>query len=179
MSRDMGAADEVMDVSSLSDVDHFQTSNGPLVASNAAAGLLLAPDGDYLLQLREQKSSIWYPGHWGLFGGAIDDGESAETALYRELSEELGLVPLTATYFTRFDFDFSFVGHAVSLYRVFYEIPVSAEQLERLVLHEGAAIRGFSPAEILSLDRLAPYDAFAIWLHLSRSRVRTAATASP
>ena len=44
----------------------------------------------YLLQLRDFKSSIIYPGHWGAFGGAMEEGESPETAICRELIEEIG-----------------------------------------------------------------------------------------
>ena len=44
----------------------------------------------YLLQLRDFKSSIIFPGHWGAFGGAIEEGESPRDALDRELKEEIG-----------------------------------------------------------------------------------------
>jgi 8-oxo-dGTP diphosphatase len=44
-----------------------------------------------LFQLRDLKPEIVYPGHWGLFGGHLEPGESPETAVYRELQEEIGL----------------------------------------------------------------------------------------
>ena len=53
----------------------------------------------YLLQLRDFKSKIIYPGHWGAFGGAIEEGESPRTALGRELIEEIGYAPEAFNYF--------------------------------------------------------------------------------
>lgn len=44
-----------------------------------------------LFQLRDCKPDIVYPGHWGLFGGHLDPGESPEIAVRRELQEEIGL----------------------------------------------------------------------------------------
>ena len=38
-----------------------------------------------------KEDGIFYPGHWGLFGGAMEPGEAADAALRRELQEELGL----------------------------------------------------------------------------------------
>ena len=37
------------------------------------------------MQLRDQKPNIFYPGHWGLFGGAIEENEDPTVALKREL----------------------------------------------------------------------------------------------
>ena len=53
----------------------------------------LRRDGKYLMQLRDDNPQIIYPGHWGLFGGHIEPGESADVAVRRELQEEIGYVP--------------------------------------------------------------------------------------
>ncbi|NJN24149.1 MAG: NUDIX domain-containing protein, partial [Acaryochloridaceae cyanobacterium RL_2_7] len=42
-----------------------------------------------LMQLRDPIPTIVYPGHWGLFGGHLDPGETPEEALKRELLEEI------------------------------------------------------------------------------------------
>lgn len=46
-----------------------------------------------LLQLRDFKPGIDFPGHWGLFGGSIEDGEEPLKAARRELAEEIGYRP--------------------------------------------------------------------------------------
>jgi hypothetical protein len=71
--------------------------------------------------------------------------------------------------FTRFDFDFSRLGQK-RVYRVYYEVPVSASAYSSLVLHEGAEVRAFTGAEILAEPRVTPYDAFALFLHYRRQR---------
>lgn len=43
-----------------------------------------------LLQLRDFRDDIPYPGNWGFFGGAVEDGENPKDAAWRELSEEVG-----------------------------------------------------------------------------------------
>ena len=44
-----------------------------------------------LLQKRDQKNSIYFPGLWGLFGGACDSCEPPEEAAVREIKEELSI----------------------------------------------------------------------------------------
>lgn len=56
-------------------------------------------EGRVLMQLRDDKEGIAFPGKWGFFGGGIEPGESPEEAALRELAEEIGyhattLVPL-------------------------------------------------------------------------------------
>lgn len=53
---------------------------------------ILYRDDCFLMQLREDKPSIVYPGCWGMFGGHIEEGETPEEALERELLEEIGYV---------------------------------------------------------------------------------------
>jgi len=46
-----------------------------------------------LLQLRDIKEEIDFPGYWGFFGGSIDPGETPERTARRELFEEIGYRP--------------------------------------------------------------------------------------
>jgi 8-oxo-dGTP pyrophosphatase MutT (NUDIX family) len=41
------------------------------------------------MQLRDDIPGILFPGCWAFFGGHLDPGEDADTAIYRELEEEI------------------------------------------------------------------------------------------
>jgi len=56
------------------------------------AHAVLLVDGAYVLQLRDDIPGIAARGMWALFGGALEDGESPEVGLRREISEELGIL---------------------------------------------------------------------------------------
>lgn len=56
---------------------------------NAVAALLTMGKGKYIMQLRDSKPNIFYPDHWGCFGGAVEIGESPEEAIKREVFEEV------------------------------------------------------------------------------------------
>lgn len=56
------------------------------------AGGALIKDGKILLGLRS-AGRAYYPDTWDVFGGHVEDGESPEEALIREIEEELGIVP--------------------------------------------------------------------------------------
>ena len=59
-------------------------------------------DQKYLLQLRDDNPEISSPNTWGFFGGGVDDGETHEEALIRELNEELNWKPKKMELFHRF-----------------------------------------------------------------------------
>ncbi|MEM1426199.1 MAG: NUDIX domain-containing protein, partial [Cyanobacteria bacterium P01_H01_bin.130] len=44
----------------------------------------------FLMQLRDDLPNIPCPGQWGLFGGHLDPGETADACIHRELVEEIG-----------------------------------------------------------------------------------------
>ena len=132
--------------------------------SDAVAALLLHEDGRYIMQLRDAKEEIFYPGHWGCFGGAVEQGEEPAAALRRELREELELEVEGASRFTRFDFDFGALGQGV-MYRVYYQVVVPERAFRACVLREGAELKALAVTDLLAKERVVPYDAFAIWMH--------------
>jgi 8-oxo-dGTP diphosphatase len=145
----------------------------PLKPANAVAAIVTM-GGNYLLQLRDDKHGIFFPAHWGCFGGATEAGETCEEALLRELNEELTITldPAILRYFTRFDFDLSFAG-LPPIWRYFYEIELAPLRFPELRLREGSALRLFSAEEILTATfPLTPYDSFALWFHINRGRLR-------
>lgn len=147
---------------------------GPaLRPANAAVAILLHEDGRYIMQLRDPKIEIFYPDHWGCFGGAIDAGEDATAALRRELQEELEFEMDAATRFTQFEFDFSSLAQG-KVTRAYYEVRVPDHAFRRFVLHEGQDVEAFVGADLLANQRVTPYDSFAIWMHLMRRRHETA-----
>jgi 8-oxo-dGTP pyrophosphatase MutT (NUDIX family) len=150
----------------------FLSAMGELRASDAVAGLIVTEDGRYIMQLRDSNPDIFYPDHWGCFGGAVDEGENPIQALRRELREELEFEVMNAKEFTRFDFDLTKLGQK-RVYRIYYELLIGADTYGRFVLHEGARIKAFTGSEILMQGRVTPYDAYAIWLHARRSRFQS------
>ncbi len=145
----------------------------PLRPGNASAALILL-EGRYFLQLRDDIPGIFFPNHWGCFGGGVDPGESSEKTLRRELREELSLdlAGVAVRYFTRFTFDLTFMG-VEGIWRDFYVVDLPADRLEGLVLQEGREIRLFAADDILA-NRIAitPYDSFALWFHINQGRLK-------
>lgn len=58
-----------------------------------AGAVLWHADGTVLLQHRDDRPGVKDPGKWSLFGGGIEPGEDPETAMLRELDEEIGFRP--------------------------------------------------------------------------------------
>lgn len=69
------------------------------------------------------------PDKLGLFGGGLDEGESIDQALIRELQEELEYTPVRPVYFSRYE-------HATHINHVFLE-EVAAGFEDKVVVHEG------------------------------------------
>jgi 8-oxo-dGTP pyrophosphatase MutT (NUDIX family) len=147
---------------------NFLVDHHPLNGEDAVAAIITIEDGRYLMQLRDDIPRIFYPGHWGCFGGAVSAGEDALVALKRELTEELEMVAPGASEFITLNFDLTKLGQK-RCYRTYYEIKISEAEVSRYVLHEGAAMRLIPTEELFNL-RLTPYDSFALWLHFARDR---------
>jgi len=98
----------------------------------------------FLLQLRDIKDWIPYPGHWGAFGGEIESHENPEMAGRRELEEELGYVPEKVHYFRDY-----FLDSNVHIYVFYADITVPISEMS---LMEGLDMGLFSLEEIYTLE---------------------------
>ena len=102
-----------------------------------------------LLQLRDEKPNIVFPGKWGFFSGSIEPGELPESAARRELSEELEYTPSQLIKLST-----EFMMEEGRLSHVYYcplEVPV-----EKIILHEGMDFGLFSWEEIVSKKLYSP-----------------------
>lgn len=105
--------------------------------------ILLNKNKEILMQQRDNIPTIRYPGYWGLFGGSIEDNETPEEAIIREVKEEI-------------NFDLKNFG----LFRVFTQnekkeyafIGEIDKEIEELNLTEGQNMKFFKPGRILSLE---------------------------
>jgi 8-oxo-dGTP pyrophosphatase MutT (NUDIX family) len=156
---------------------HFLTDTSALRCADAVAAIIVDDGGRYLMQLRDDIPRIFYPGHWGCFGGAVGTGEDALTALKRELHEELEFVPTNCAKIFSLDFDLSGLTGQRN-YRHYYVASTTKAEVGRFAQHEGAAMKLFAPDELFALAHVTPYDAFALWLHFARNRLMPGAVAT-
>lgn len=146
------------------------TDDSVLCLRDAVAAIIVDSERRYLLQHRDDRPGIWYPDHWGCFGGAIDAGETPDAAIRRELREELGWEPQALEDFTELDFDLTPLGLKRYI-RKYFVASIEPATMPRLKLGEGRAMRACTPAEVLCELRMVPYDAFALYLHFRAQRL--------
>ncbi len=119
-----------------------------LQAIHVAAGILRDVSGRVLITERLGDSS--FAGLWEFPGGKISPGETAKSALARELYEELGIAIEKCEHFMSVDHDYSDRSVVIEFYLVtgWQSAPTGLE---------GQAIRWIEP-EMLNCDELLPAD---------------------
>ncbi|ANL47240.1 NUDIX hydrolase domain-containing protein [Rhizobium phaseoli] len=125
----------------------------------------LIENGAVLLARRSSKRRT-HPDRWSLPGGHVEDGEDAETALRRELLEEIGVTPQHWLFAGEFVSE-SPPGASATfhVYRV-----EQWKDSPRLVGDEHTALRWFTAAEIECETELAPPQLGAMLLNLLRPK---------
>jgi 8-oxo-dGTP diphosphatase len=121
--------------------------------------LLIVTGSGLLMHLRDDKPGIPNPGCWAGFGGAVEEGETVEQALHRELLEETGLEIKNATFLTS-EVDHEGDGREVSLFYV-----VGDYRPEDIDLREGAGVAVHSIEDLPGL-KMSPFVRRAIRSHL-------------
>jgi 8-oxo-dGTP diphosphatase len=124
-----------------------------------AAMLLIVTDNGLLMHLRDDKPGIPHPGCWAGFGGAVEEGETIEQALRREVLEETGLEIGSATFLAS-EIDHEGDGREVSLFYV-----AGDYRPEDIDLREGAGVAVHSLEDLPQL-KMSPFVRRAIGSHL-------------
>ncbi|MBJ7900246.1 MAG: NUDIX domain-containing protein [Cyanobacteria bacterium RI_101] len=118
---------------------NFSPTNNSTNPKREVALAILHQEGRYLLQLRDNLPTILYPGHWSLFGGHLDPGESPADAVIREIWEEIAFNLENPVFFDCYGDDFA-LRH---VFAASLTVPLTA-----LSLQEGWDWGLISPAEI-------------------------------
>ncbi|OGZ45535.1 MAG: hypothetical protein A3C84_04195 [Candidatus Ryanbacteria bacterium RIFCSPHIGHO2_02_FULL_48_12] len=102
--------------------------------------------GKFLFILRDNIPGIRNPNIWNIPGGRVEEGETWEECLKRELEEEICIVPkniiyMGKSYFQRVDGTIAF-----------YLVLLNDEEYKRVKLgNEGQKLEFFTPQEIIQL----------------------------
>ena len=99
------------------------------------------------MQQRDDSPGLPFPGYWNFFGGLVEEGESLDKALERELVEELGCVPgLFSSELFQWTWQSDWASTQNHFFSVLCEIAT-----DRLVLAEGHAMAWFTLEELVQL----------------------------
>jgi 8-oxo-dGTP pyrophosphatase MutT (NUDIX family) len=125
----------------------------------AAMLLIVTEDGGLLLHHRDDKPEIPNPDCWAGFGGAVEEGETVEEAVLREVREETGLQIVDPIFLTD-AVDHEGDGRTVSLFYI-----VGGVSPHDIDLHEGAGIGVHRMKDLPGL-KITPFVRRAIYSHL-------------
>jgi 8-oxo-dGTP diphosphatase len=105
------------------------------------AAIILENDkGEFLLALRDNKPGIPFPDHWDLIGGHVEEGETPEEALEREVKEELDIDLKEYTFYKKYEcLDGDAYENIKYIYRGKINLPI-----EEVTLLEGVRPQYFS-----------------------------------
>jgi len=118
--------------------------------------------GQYLLQKRDNKKNIYFPGLWGVFGGNRKKNEKITISLKRELKEELNL----NCKIIKKIFSFKVKSKNFSPERTnhYFICKLPKNYKKKIVLREGKAYKFFNIKKINHL-KIIPWDLAMLYYH--------------
>lgn len=111
-----------------------------------AGMILINSKNEVLLQLRDNKPGILFPGCYSLFGGKIEESETKEIALKREIEEEIGVKLNEFNFFKTYHYLINNEIHEINVFIVHKNL-----NQEDIMLREGAGFGFFSKPNIKTI----------------------------
>ena len=132
-------------------------------AKNASA-IIIYYKNRVFINLRSKNKKIFYPNHWGCFGGAKNRKESYLMAALRELYEETQIKTNKNNLKFFFNLDFTIPSSYKKIRRNFYLFKIKNIKLfnKNFYLSEGVKAKFFTKTDFLKIKKFVPYDKLAI-----------------
>ena len=109
--------------------------------------LLFDRDNRLMIYLRDDRADIPFPNHWDFFGGHVEQGETPEQALLREVKEELGTELVEWQFFRSYEY---VEGDVYPNRKFIYRARVD-KAVDELTLYEGQRLAS------IGLDQCADF----------------------
>ena len=105
------------------------------------ASVFIYSKNQLLLQLRDEKKEIVYPGCWGLIGGTLSNNENPYDGIRREIKEEISIENLKTLNFV--DIFLSFKNENI----MHYVFRANLTDISKIILNEGIEYSFFSKSD--------------------------------
>ena len=109
--------------------------------------VLILVDGKKILLQKRSKTAKRFQDKWGLFGGGVDEGETPEAALWREIKEELDISLKEAKLVGEYQYGLEELQEEG---RVF--VFIEKYKKEQIDLREGQEMRWVTPKSALMME---------------------------
>ncbi len=134
-----GRLSKLEDESPMSDLTYYR----------GVSAILVNSQGKILLQLRDDRPDLNYPNCWTTLGGGVEDGESFDEAVRRELLEEIEIdLPVRLWKVQNYEAELMKGKYSVDLHTYIGKIDLPVSEIK---LNEGQRLGYFG---IEDLDKL-------------------------
>jgi 8-oxo-dGTP diphosphatase len=138
---------------------------------SSSAVLILDENQRFLLQKRDQSNKIYFPGLWGLFGGACNRDENPFECAIREINEEINISISEINLFLKLEIEANSLGLFKRI-RYFYVGNMNAELVKQINLNEGCDYDFFSIENLPNPCEIVPIDLAAIMFYYQAKKNR-------
>ena len=131
--------------------------------------ILEDPSERILLRLRDNIDTIPFPNMWAMIGGLVNEGESPEDAILREVREELECKDGTGYQLQHYRGLFTYNRTDIIGVEYVFHAPLT-ESVEDLILREGQRLELFDEGRIYS-DIILPHQKEILIQYLTKYKI--------